>query len=236
MNTPDSRWLPAEGAPAQLMVLLHGVGSRGEAMAPLATQLRRAFPQAAIVAPDGFEAFDGDAAGLARQWFSLAGITEDNRPARVAEALPALADWVRRTQRELGVAEAATALWGFSQGAIMALELVQAHDGLAGRVLAFAGRYARLPAAAPALTTLHLLHGGADPVIPADHARAALERLGELNGDATLDVAAGVGHEINGALLQCALHRLSSHIPRRTWAEALGAAPARPQGGGADVH
>jgi phospholipase/carboxylesterase len=31
----------------------------------------------------------------------------------------------------------------------MALELVQAHDGMAGRVLAFSGRYAQLPKAAP---------------------------------------------------------------------------------------
>ena len=126
---------------------------------------------------------------------------------------------------------AATAIFGFSQGAIMALELAQVHDGLAGRVLSFSGRYAALPEVAPALTTLHFLHGEADPVIPAQHARAAIERLAELQGDATIDIAEGVGHEINAHLLQCALHRLTSHIPHRTWAEALGAAPARPRAG-----
>jgi phospholipase/carboxylesterase len=155
-------------------------------------------------------------------------VTEDNRPARVAEALPALADWLRQTQARLGVGPAATAIFGFSQGAIMALELVQVHDGLAGRVLSFSGRYAALPEVAPALTTLHFLHGEADPVIPVQHARDAIERLADLQGDATIDIAEGVGHEINGHLLQCALHRLTSHIPHRTWAEALGAAPARP--------
>lgn len=225
------QWLPAQGAPAQLMVLLHGVGDSAQGMAPLAAHLQRAFPQAAIVAPDGFEPLDGDPAGGGRQWFSLQDVTEANRPERVAAALPALADWLRQTQQALGVGEAATALWGFSQGAIMALELAQVHDGLAGRVLAFAGRYAALPNVAPALTTLHFLHGEADPVIPVAHARAAIDRLAELQGDATIDIAEGVGHEINGHLLNCALHRLSSHIPHRTWAEALGAAPARPRAG-----
>jgi phospholipase/carboxylesterase len=230
MNTP-LQWLPAQGDPAQLMVLLHGVGGSAQGMAPLAAQLQRAFPQAAIVAPDGFEPLDIDPSGRARQWFSISGVTEDNRPARVAEALPALADWLHQTQARLGVGPAATASFGVSQGAIMALELVQVHDGLAGRVLSFSGRYAALPDVAPALTTLHFLHGEADPVIPVQHARDAIERLADLQGDATIDIAEGVGHEINGHLLQCALHRLTSHIPHRTWAEALGAAPARPRAG-----
>lgn len=225
------QWLPDQGEPAQLMVLLHGVGDSAEGMAPLAAQLRRAFPQAAIVAPDGFEPLDIAPSGQARQWFSISGVTEANRPERVAAALPALADWLRQTQARLGLGPAATAIFGFSQGAIMALELVQVHDGLAGRVLSFSGRYAALPEVAPALTTLHFLHGGADSVIPAQHARDAIERLAGLQGDATIDIAEGVGHEINGHLLQCALHRLTSHIPHRTWAEALGAAPARPRAG-----
>ena len=52
------------------------------------------------------------------------------------------------------------------------------------------------------------------------------ERLGALRGDATIDIANGIGHTIPPALVQCALHRLTSHIPARTWAEAMGAARA----------
>jgi len=220
------QWLPAAGPSAQLMILLHGWGGRAADMAPLALRLRQAFPQAVLLAPEGFEAAD---TGGGRQWFGAAGadgpVTEANRPARVAAALPPLADWVRAAQAATGVSDAATALVGFSQGAIVALELVQRHDGIAGRVLAFAGRYASLPQQAPRLSTLHFFHGATDTVIPAAQARLAIERLALLRGDATIDIANGVGHELPMALADRAIERLRSHIPQRTWAAALGAVP-----------
>jgi len=219
-------WLPASGAPEQLIVLLHGVGGSGADFAALAQALRSEFPQAAVLAPDAPHPFDGGAdSGLGRQWFSVAGITEDNRGERVAAVLPVLIDWLKATQRRLGVGPAATALAGFSQGAILALETVKAEDGIAGRVLAFSGRYVDLPSVAPRHTTLHLFHGGADPVIAASHSRMALAALGALDGDATLDIAEGVGHQLHPALIQRALFRLRNHIPARTWAAALGAVP-----------
>lgn len=216
-------WLPASGAPEQLIVLLHGVGAAGAGLAPLAEALRAEFPQSVVLAPDAPHPFE--AGGPGHQWFSIAGITEDNRAEHVAAVLPGLIGWLRATQQRLGVGPAATALGGFSQGAILALEAVQAEDGIAGRVLAFSGRYVRLPALAPRHTTLHLFHGGADPVIAASHARMALAALAALNGDATLDVAEGVGHQLHPVLIQRALFRLRNHIPARTWAAALGAVP-----------
>jgi len=222
----DIEWLPADGAPLQLIVLLHGVGARGADLAPLAQALRSEFPQAAVLAPDAPHPFDGGGSG--RQWFSVAGVTEASRGERVAAVLPDLLGWLQATQQRLGVGPAATALGGFSQGAILALELAQAEDGLVGRVLAFSGRYVQLPEVAPRHTTLHLFHGGADPVIAASHSRDALERLGVLNGDATLDIAEGVGHQLHPALVDRALFRLRNHIPARTWAAALGAVPGLP--------
>ncbi|EHR71944.1 putative esterase [Burkholderiales bacterium JOSHI_001] len=219
-------WLPADAhgqPPEQLILLLHGVGASAQGMAPLAQFFRQNFPRAAIVAADGFDPFD--MAPVGRQWFSVQGVDEVNRVERVAAVLPRLSAWVKATQDRLRVGPAATALVGFSQGAILALELVSQHDGLAGRVLAFAGRYAQLPMHAPQATTLHLFHGEADAVIPVQHARTAIERLAARHGDATLDIASGVGHEIAPALLRCALQRLTTHIPHRTWAQALGAVP-----------
>ena len=225
---PDTlQWLPAAGRPEQLMILLHGWGASAAGMAPLAKALQREFPQAALLAPEGFEPVDTGLAG--RQWFALNGaagaVTEANRPARVAAALPRLAGWVRAAQAATGVGPAATALVGFSQGAICALELVQLHDGLAGRVLSFSGRYAALPEQAPAHTTLHFFHGATDTVIPAAQARLALERLSAIHGDATIDIVANVGHELPPALMQCAIDRLKTHIPHRTWMAAMGAVP-----------
>jgi phospholipase/carboxylesterase len=218
-------WLPEDGAPQQLVVLLHGAGQGGAAMAPLAQALRSAFPQAAVLAPDAptpSAALAG--ASPARQWFADApagGLAE----AEVAAALPPLWAWLRQQQDRLRVPPLATALAGFGQGAVLALETAVREDGLAGRVLAFGGRFAVLPDHAPRHTTLHLFHGADDAVVPVRHARIALQRLARLQGDATLDIAEGAGHELHPALMDCALHRLTHHIPLRTWQAALGAAP-----------
>ena len=143
--------------------------------------------------------------------------------------LPGLLAWVQAQQQRLGVGPAATALGGFSQGAILSLALALKHDGIAGRVLAFSGCLTEQPTTAPRHTTLHLFHGADDTVIPADGSRQALEWLAELQGDVTVDIASGLGHELHPALIQCALDRLTSHIPMRTWQAAMGAVP-RPGG------
>lgn len=232
-------WLPRQGQPEQLILLLHGWGQTGDSLLPLASALRSAFPQAAVLAPSApqpqdetgplhTEAASPDAGWRQpRQWYGVQGLTPTNWPARVAGALPPLLQWVQAQQRRLGVAPAATCLGGFSQGAILALALAMQHDGIAGRVLAFGGCLTSPPEAAPRHSTLHLFHGADDEVIPADGSRQALAWLGELQGDATLDIAQGVGHVLHPALVDCALHRLRSHIPLRTWQAALGAAPPR---------
>ncbi len=219
-------WLPAAGAPQQLILLLHGWGGSGVDMAPLAQALRQAFPQAAVLAPDA--PLPQDEAGAGRQWYSTAELTPALWAERVAAALPALQAWVQAQQQRLRVGAAATALGGFSQGAILALALAAQHDGIAGRVLAFGGCFVAPPLAAPRQTTVHLFHGADDAVIPADGSRQALQWLADLQGDATLDIAAGTGHELHPALVACCLHRLTHHIPLRTWQAAMGAAPGRP--------
>ena len=217
-------WLPAAGRPEQLIVLLHGWGEQGSAMAPLAQALRNAFPQAAVLAPDAPHAHEQAAEGCAsRQWYSIRRLDAASWPARVAAPLPALQAWLRAQQQRLRVGPAATALGGFSQGAILSLALATQDDGLCGRVLSFGGCYTARPAAAPRHTTVHLFHGVDDRVIPAEGSRQALAWLDELRGDATLDLAKGVAHELHPALIDCALHRLRSHIPLRTWQAALGA-------------
>lgn len=206
----------------QLFVLLHGWGAEAADLLPLAETLGAAFPEAAMLLPEATHPLDGADSG--RQWFSVQGMTEDNGPTRVAEALPALHALVRQAQERFGVLQPDTALVGFSQGAVMALAFSSAYDGGVGRVLAFAGRYAALPEKAPELTTLHLLHGADDPVIPVGHAYAAYERLSALGGDATLDVASSVGHAIPDELAERAVYRLQTCIPLRTWKLALNTA------------
>ena len=220
---------PAQGKPEQLLLLLHGWAQDARALGPLADALHREFPQAAVLVPEAPTPADGGRRG--RQWYSIDGLREmpDAWPARVAAQVDLLAPWVRLQQARLDVAPAATCLGGFSQGAVLSLELVARHDGIAGRVLAFGGRFVDPPESAPRHTTLHFFHGQDDAVFPVDGLHQTFEHLGALQGDATVDIAQGVGHEVHPALIERALFRLRNHIPLRTWQAALGAAAAAPE-------
>jgi phospholipase/carboxylesterase len=211
-----------EAPAAQLMLLFHGVGGHAEEMLPLARVLGAAFPQAFIVSVRAPHASD---LGGGFQWFSVQGVSEANRAARIAAVMPGFVATVRHWQ---GLAQAgveATALIGFSQGAMMALEATREAAPLAGRVVAIAGRYAELPLEAAPLTTIHLLHGKADPVIAYGHTVAAAERLLALGADVTADVLPFVGHAIAEPLAALVVERLQGYLPQRRWREALRADP-----------
>lgn len=217
-------WLPADGRPEQLLVLLHGWASDAEDMRPLAAALRRQWPQAAILVPQAPNPTDRGRRG--RQWYSIEALTDAGVWAGRVEAVVAqLQPWVRAQQHRLAMAPQSTALAGFSQGGIVSLALALHDDGICGRVLSFGGCFVKPPMLAPMHSTLHFFHGSDDKTIPAQRSRQALQWLSELQGDATLDIAEGVGHQLHPALIDCALHRLTSHIPLRTWRRALGKGP-----------
>lgn len=212
-------WLP-HSRPKQLYILLHGEGAGPADLLPLARRLQDHYPDAAFLLPDGTQGFPGS--DHRRQWYSAADITEDTLPARVAETIAPLHALVKDAQDRLNVLPPDTALLGFSQGATLALEYASAHDGSVGRVLAFSGRYARLPDRAPELTTIHLFHGKDDSVVSMAHTQAAYERLSSLRGDVTMDMASSVGHQLHPALIERAIVRLETCVPLRSWERALG--------------
>lgn len=194
-------------APAERLVLLmHGVGATPQSLLGVAEWFARRDAGAMVVSVAAPEASDISAG---RQWFSVRGVTEDNRQARVDAALPGFAATVCHWQQAAGVTPAHILIAGFSQGAIMALEATKLPETIAARIVALAGRYATLPTAAPT-AAIHLLHGDADPVMPVALARAADARLQQLGADATLDVVPGIGHEPHPALLTQLAGRLVS--------------------------
>jgi phospholipase/carboxylesterase len=144
-----------------------------------------------------------------RQWFSVAGVTEENRPGRVAEAMPAFLAAVRHWQADSGVAAARTTLLGFSQGAIMALEATQAaQPSVATRVIAIAGRFGHPPRYAAAGVRFHIIHGDADPVIAPRDGKAAAQWIAEQGGSARLHMLAGLGHGIDARVARLVLQAL----------------------------
>ncbi len=135
--------------------------------------------------------------------------------------MPLFIETVRYWQQQSGVDASATALIGFSQGAMMALESIKAQPGLVSRVIAFNGRFARLPEHVTTATTVHLIHGDEDRVIELSHAVRAEEALTQAGGDVTLDVIEDLGHAIDGRSMQVALDHLRYTVPKRYFDEAL---------------
>ncbi|WJV63750.1 esterase [Pectobacteriaceae bacterium CE70] len=205
-------------SPKQLFLLFHGVGDNPVSMGEIGRYFAEAFPQALVVSIGGPES---SGVGNGRQWFSIQGITEENRVERINTIMPRFIDTVRYWQEYSQVDYAHTALIGFSQGSIMILEALKAEENLAGRVVIFSGRFAALPEQPFTETVVHLIHGEDDPVIAVDHVRTAAHRLRSHGSDFTLDLVPELGHAIDDEMMGYALDRLKNYIPQRYWDEAV---------------
>ena len=226
MNTHSIVIQKSSGRPEQLILLFHGMGGSPDGLVPLGRRLASAFPGSTVVS---VAAPHPSANPGGHEWFSVAGITETNRIGRVEQAMPAFLAEIREWQQLVDVTPTVTALVGFSQGAIMSLEASVTPSPPAGRVIAIAGRFARLPEHAPSHTTIHLMHGKEDPVIPYRRTIEAAHRLRELGGDVTADVVPFTGHEISGEIADLAVDRLLGHVPKRLWGEAQRTAQSLPR-------
>jgi phospholipase/carboxylesterase len=198
--------------PTQLVLLFHGVGSTAANLAPFGEAISQARPDAMVVSID---APFPSGLGSGREWFSVLGITEENRFARIAQVIPLFVDVVAHWQSASGVGPAGTVLVGFSQGAILSLEATQTDraTGLAERVVALAGRFAVPARRAPLGVRYHLIHGTQDAVVPHSHSVAAAEALRALGGQATLDLLPGLGHGIDARALQLVSGYLAEPMP-----------------------
>jgi phospholipase/carboxylesterase len=224
----DSILVQQPSTPAkQLFLLFHGVGATPQALLPVAHALAQAFPEGLVVSVAA--PFDSDL-GAGRQWFSARGITEENRLPRIQEAMPLFTQVVQHWQGVARLSAAETALVGFSQGAIMALQASTHEPAIAARVVAHSGRYAVLPDHAPSRTTLHLIHGKQDAVIEYRHCVEAAHRLQSLGADFTADVLPFLGHQLSDESLALVISNLKQHVPQHAWASAMevGCPPLKP--------
>jgi phospholipase/carboxylesterase len=205
--------------PAQLFLLFHGYGANAHALLPVAERLAVSFPQAMIVSVNAPDPTPNVAGGF--QWFSAVEITEENRVQRVAQTMPRFIACIQYWQTQSGVAPEATALFGFSQGAIMALEATQHAPLIAARIVSAGGRFAALPQRVPVDCVLHFIHGKNDEVIHYGFTVEGAETLIARGADVTADVIPHLAHGIDESAMQAMIDRLQTYVPRRMWEEAL---------------
>ena len=184
-----------EHAARHLFVFLHGSGATAQSMIPAAFKFQARFPSAALIVPNGFARYGNDQGS--QQWFSTRGLNDDNRLTRIAAILPRIEHLVRREQTNYGVPRERTVLIGYSQGGTVALESIKSFPRLAGAVVAYSARFARLPQQGTRMNSrIHLVHGGYDSVVSRVYAERAARVLAGLHVPVTLDVIEGLGHAL----------------------------------------
>lgn len=192
--------------PVRMALLFHGVGSTPESLVPLGRRIAATMPGSLVISVPSAESCD---VGNGFQWFSVRGVTEDNRVERVVDGMPRFLTTIKQFQTDYGMKPGQTDLIGFSQGAIMALESSQVNHSPIRTVISLAGRFARLPERAPGSTKIHFIHGANDPVISPNHSLVGCSKLLELGAHCTVDLIPSLAHTINEDMIEKVIFHLA---------------------------
>lgn len=198
---------PGGARRVDLVILLHGIGSRGADLAPIARAWERRLAGVRVVAPDAPFAHDDDP--RRRQWYSVAGVTPESRAARVAAAGVAFDAVIEAEIARARTEAARTVLAGFSQGGSMALDALRRGRDVAG-LLAMATRLAAPLGRRLDGLAARVVHGEADTVIAFDAAERTREALATAGARADLVRIPGGGHAIDFATAKAGLAFLSA--------------------------
>ncbi|MBE2276838.1 MAG: dienelactone hydrolase family protein [Rhodobacteraceae bacterium] len=207
----------AQGKAKALVVFLHGYGADGADLLGLADVLAPHLPGVAFLAPDAPEPCAG--APYGRQWFPIPWLDGSTEAAAEQGLKAAAADLDAFLDARLaaeGLAPAALALVGFSQGAMMALQVAPRRDAGVAGVVAISGRLLapeRLAAEARVKPPILLVHGDEDPVVPFADMGLAGTALVEAGFETYAHVMKGAGHGIAPDGLGVTLQFLKERLP-----------------------
>jgi phospholipase/carboxylesterase len=147
----------------KLMVFLHGVGSDGNDLIGLVPFIQKDLSDFHFISPNGIEKYD--MAPFGYQWFSLIDRTESVIMKQVQRNAPLVFKIIEDKQKQLGLSNSDTFIFGFSQGAMLGNYLaLTADEGYAG-MLSFSGRLLLPEVIKNKTTPFCLVHGKDDSVV-----------------------------------------------------------------------
>ncbi|WP_101067998.1 alpha/beta hydrolase [Roseovarius salinarum] len=201
---------PQSGSTRSVVVFLHGYGANGADLMGLADPLGEHLPDTLFVAPDAPESIPGMPSGL--QWAPIPwidGTSEDEAERAFLASAADVNAFLDALMVDEDVLPEQVALFGFSQGSMMALHVgPRREDELAGLVC-FSGKLLSpelLKDDAVSRPPVLLVHGDQDDLVPPESLPQAAEALQSAGWqDVYAHVMKGTGHGIAPDGLQVAL-------------------------------
>lgn len=193
-NCPSLR---PKGTAKKLVLFLHGYGSNGADLLEIGRMWQPSLTNTVFLSPNAIEPMEALPFGNSYQWFGLADFNPLNIRAGLDKARPHLNRFIKRALAEYRLLPSDLIIVGFSQGTMMALEMLFSISKLGG-IIGYSGAFYP-PARAKPLSPspVLLVHGTADVVVPYSAMQAAQTQLRQLDVNVMTKTCTGLGHSID---------------------------------------
>lgn len=196
MLSGPQRVCKSGSSPKKLVVFLHGYGANGDNLIDLADMWSASLPEVEFYAPNAPEPCESVPFGY--QWFGLKDFSPYNMRAGMDKAAPLLKTYLEHLLITRDLKSSDLILVGFSQGTMMALEMMFHLPGLRG-MLGYSGAF--YPPVSPATLAskpeVLLVHGTADMVVPYPMMIEGANQLQGLGLTPKTHTCHGLGHSID---------------------------------------
>lgn len=205
------------GEARSAVIFLHGYGANGADLLSLAEPMGEHLPDTMFLAPDAPERCAGAPMGF--QWFPIPwidGASEEESRAGMMRAVDDVNAFLDGVMVDEDLLPEQVAVFGFSQGTMMALHVLPRREDPVAALVAFSGRLL-----APELLSdevvsrppVLLVHGDQDDVVPVQSLPAAAEALQQAGWrEVYAHIQKGTGHGIAPDGLNVALAFLRERL------------------------
>lgn len=186
----------------KVVVFIHGYGASGENLLSLGNFWKEELPTTMFIAPNGPEVCDENNP-FGFQWFGLKDFSISNMRGGLDKARPILTKHLTLLLNELKLTPSDLTLVGFSQGAMMALEMLYVFSNLGG-IIGYSGAFYPHPSEVivKPFPNVLLIHGTLDTVVPYASMVYAAEELKKHGLLAQTHTCKNLDHSINSEGIQ----------------------------------
>jgi len=204
------------GTTQNVVMFLHGYGADGADLLGLADPLAPLMENTTFIAPDAPEKCVANPFGY--QWFPipwLDGSSPEEAEAGIERATADLNGFIDKVLEDEGISPENLGIIGFSQGTMMALQVLPRRAEPVGGIVGCSGRLmeaARLSEEVKSKPPVMLVHGDQDDVVPPASLEQAARALASLEFEVYAHMSEGTAHGIAPDGLEFAVQFLKEKL------------------------